>query len=203
MIKLHQTILLLLFFCFSCDLPLEPGVNPSKPGAKLPEANIEPPKPDGGPVVLNPPLDPIIKLLIEKQKAQFPVIWTELQDKGRKRGHWVWWVFPTEKMGDSEELPKTSVNIKTAEELLKNADMAFWTKILQKIDKLLRDALNGNIQPRNNVPSTEIIPAADHDRIKYSIDFWLITAKDITAKYPDFEAALKSLDAFDWTTYRP
>jgi len=129
--------------------------------------------------------------LIKKQNAEFPRILKELQDKKKKTSHWVWWVFPTEKAGDLESLPKTFVKLDTAEYLLKNADINSWAQILEEIALVLK------AQPGLS-PSKAIIPSADHGRIHHALLFWLGPALATTQKYPRFHNALEELSKYKW-----
>ena len=54
-------------------------------------------------------------------QKELPGILKELQEKGKKVGHWIWWVMPTDKPGDSEPSPKTSVKKDQLGDLLKSA----------------------------------------------------------------------------------
>jgi len=55
-----------------------------------------------------------LETLLHRQKERCPQIVQELQAHGRKVSHWAWWVFPTEKAGASEPVPKTCVTRATA-----------------------------------------------------------------------------------------
>ena len=54
----------------------------------------------------NGPSSPTIQLLVNRQKDRLPSVLRELRDdmeRGKqKRGHWIWWVFPQNRPGDSE-----------------------------------------------------------------------------------------------------
>ena len=48
-------------------------------------------------------------LLIAKQVKELPDASGDLGRLGHKRGHWMWWAFPTGSGGNSEPLPRTRV----------------------------------------------------------------------------------------------
>lgn len=140
----------------------------------------------------------VVNILIGKQKVHFPKILTELKAESRKVGHWIWWVFPTEKPGDSESEPRTFVNLLTAEELLSKANIDAWSEILEKIYELLENEAMGPLKTAHNIPNPAIIPTEDHGRINHALAFWLEKAVVFTKKYPRFFNALEKLKAFDW-----
>ena len=120
--------------------------------------------------------------LIIKQKREFPRIVEELLTHQRKRSHWAWYVWPTEKKGFSEPYPKTAVYIHTAGFLLANTDLKKWTEILKICNGLIED---------NEGRLYGIIPRIDQPRIKYFLRFWLHSVRDVSQQYPAFWAELK------------
>lgn len=130
--------------------------------------------------------------LIIKQKVEFPKILKELQDNKKKVSHWIWWVFPTEKPGDSEPGPKTYVNLSNVEYIVSNANMDAWAQILEEINKVLKVSIPAG------TPSPDIIPKIDHSRIHYALQFWLVKAGATTKKHPRFFKALSELQKYKW-----
>jgi hypothetical protein len=164
---------------------------------RLPESNQGSRRDDA------PKYSEMAQRLIDKQNAHFPNILKELQDNKRKTSHWIWWVFPTERSGASEPDPKTSVDLSTVDDLLKNANMDAWSQILEEIFALLKNAASvaGVWQESgNNKPDENVIPSIDHGRIQYALEFWLGKAKEHTQKNARFFNALDNLKRFDWTT---
>ena len=62
-----------------------------------------------------------LRVLLERMEEHCPRALGELQRVGRKTTHWAWWVFPTEKEGASEPLPKTAVTPESAPALVAQA----------------------------------------------------------------------------------
>jgi hypothetical protein len=102
-------------------------------------------------------------------------------EHGSKEGHWLWWVFPTEKAGIADEL-KTKLTQKTANRFLNNLNdnpslESKWKKCIQLIIGLL------NIQSLKHI---EKIPQEDLGRIEHFCKFWNGWGKGIikpTAKH--------------------
>jgi hypothetical protein len=108
-------------------------------------------------------LNKMVSLLIKKQEKFFDKIMKELNDYDEKVGHWAWWIWPTERKGFNEPGRKTCVKKEEIPFLLKNTDVKKWTKILNKINKLVE--VNKSFE--------EIIPEIDHTRIEYFFDLFL------------------------------
>jgi hypothetical protein len=144
----------------------------------------------------------MIQRLVAKQSAHFPAILKELRNNKKKTSHWVWWVFPTEKAGASEDEPKTMVDVSMVDALLREADLNSWSEIIEEIFSLLKAEAftRGWKESGGNKPDSAIIPRIDHNRINYALLFWLKKVKDKTQKYPRFYSALKNLSKFDWKT---
>ena len=85
----------------------------------------------------------------------------DLEDHGRKTKHWVWWAFPTTKVGFSEMGPSTCVTAENAHFLFHFASK-YWKMVLEKICDLIEK--KGGI--------AKVIPQIDHSRIGYFIQFW-------------------------------
>lgn len=102
------------------------------------------------------------EVLRQRMELVLPAILAELRIHKQKRTHWIWWVFPTEKLGTSEPLTddffvKTKVSLDTMALLVKNPP-----KCWQLVMELLCDL------------STEqgiayVIPENDYGRIKHFI----------------------------------
>jgi Protein of unknown function (DUF1810) len=138
------------------------------------------------------------QILINKQDANFPNILKELQDNKKKTSHWIWWVFPSEKPGDSEPGQKTSVNLNNVDYLLTHANMNGWSQILEEIFNLLKTQAVEPWKESGNTPNPAVIPSMDHGRIHHALIFWLQKAQDKTKKYPRFFNALNNLNKFNW-----
>merc|ERR1712232_924396 len=98
-----------------------------------------------------------------------------------KRGHWIWWVFPTELEGACD--PEcTRVTRQTAPNLFKSAAAEEWHAILEKLcDLVERDGMG-------------VVPSIDHGRIRHFLDFW----KDLPAKPDWMSSVLQRLDRHEW-----
>lgn len=83
-----------------------------------------------------------------------------------KKGHWIWWVFPTEKAGISDEL-KTKVTTKTANRFLNNLKYNYLEHKWEMCIDLTIKALE--IQIKTHV---EKIPHDDLDRLEHFCKFW-------------------------------
>lgn len=138
------------------------------------------------------------KDLLAKQRENFPKILSELKANKKKTSHWIWWVFPTEKSGLSEDTPKTKVTLDQVDYILKYADLNAWSTILEEIYQLLKSQSVGPWKNRDNRPNPAVIPPIDHDRINYALKFWLETAGDKIQKNRRFYEAFKNLDRFYW-----
>ncbi|MCA9506895.1 MAG: DUF1810 family protein [Myxococcales bacterium] len=137
--------------------------------------------------------------LLIKQKNNFPSILSELKKQGRKISHWIWWVFPTEKPGASEPLPKTKIEEKEVEYVLQNTDVDQWAEILEEIFGLLKQHQKGEWKTSGgNIPNSDIIPAIDHGRIEFALTFWLTKAHDELSKRPRLFKAFANLRNFAW-----
>ena len=103
-----------------------------------------------------------LETLLHRQKERCPQIVQELQAHGRKVSHWAWWVFPTEKAGASEPVPKTCVTRATAPMLLRRAPPE-WRQALETICALV-EANGGDLGA--------VLPHIDHPRVKKFVEFW-------------------------------
>ena len=117
--------------------------------------------------------------LIEKQKIEFSNILDDLQENGRKTGHWAWYVWPTEKLGVSEPFPRSSIAPTDVELFLSQANLAQWSTILRLISELLEHAHS----------CSEIIPIIDHGRIEFFFLFWQRNSS-LLEKHIDFRDAI-------------
>merc|ERR1712039_605052 len=120
--------------------------------------------------------------LIKQQKSQFPGIFKNLEKRGRKTGHWIWWACPTEMPGaaDPEE---TYVTKDTASALFsEEAAEEEWRQVLEKICDLLEEK------------GMDILPRVDHGRIHYFLKFW----KGVD-NLPDWmNSVLDRMSKFEW-----
>ena len=92
--------------------------------------------------------------LIAHFNSHYHIIDNEI-DMGIKKQHWIWYVFPTEKPGDSDR-HKTFINKFTAKLLTYNKK---WMDIHKKINNRLKT-------------NSFIIPSIDEGRIGYFIEYW-------------------------------
>ena len=111
-----------------------------------------------------------IKSLIDKQNKHFNFIKNNFSDPSTacKTSHYIWYVCPTTKEGDSEGPPKTSIkNINEAIYLLNNCDCDSWTTILDRMaDSIQKQGLYAGRD--KNCP----IPKVDHGRIVFFNKEW-------------------------------
>jgi len=99
--------------------------------------------------------------LVLKQEQLLESILIELETDGRKTGHWLWWVFPTEAIGDHDPA-NTRVTPATARHLCCNASTCSqWRVVLEKICDLIEKDGNKHVLPRRH-----------HGRIYWFIKFW-------------------------------
>ncbi|HXW53064.1 MAG TPA: DUF1810 family protein [Myxococcota bacterium] len=144
---------------------------------------------------------PTTLTLLDRQKAKFPEILNELKTNKKKVEHWIWWVFPTEHAGRSEQSPKSKVELSQVDYILAHADMNAWSAILEEIYELLKAKNQGAWQESNNEPSADVLDNSDdRGRIGYALNFWLDKAGETVKKSPRFYNALKNLDKFKWPT---
>lgn len=101
------------------------------------------------------------KALVARQEANLPKIKAELDEHGRKRGCWAWWVFPTDKAGKCDPA-ETRVNVSNASKLCNNPSTArLWQDILETICDLVDQKGMG------------VLPSRDHGRVYWFVKFWL------------------------------
>jgi len=101
-----------------------------------------------------------LRTLINRQIQMGPTILLELLMYHEKKTHWIWWIYPTDKEGSNEPCPRTSVNKYTARILLEKAHPD-WRTILELINHLI---ITKGIK--------NVLPPADHGRVKAFIPFW-------------------------------
>merc|ERR1712224_606926 len=106
----------------------------------------------------------------------------ELKTHGKKTGHWVWYVFPTN-MAGACDIAGTRVTKQTAPHLCAHEATARpWQAVLEKICDLLE--ANG----------MRIMPRIDHGRIHWFLKFW----KDVPDSPDWMKDVVNRLDKFDW-----
>jgi|SRR5579871_3755363 len=194
-----RIVLLILLQCL-CSCYGGSAPNPSvidKPGdgGKTDDSRPRKPAADKESSVM---ADSAVMHLIKKQNDKFPSILNELKTKRKKEDHWIWWVFPTEQPGKSEENPKTYVTVSQVDYVLTHADMDAWSAILEEIFDLLKSNPKGPWKDFHNKPNDAIIDSADHGRIGFALNFWLDDAGAKTKSNKRFYSAMKNLDKFDW-----
>lgn len=103
----------------------------------------------------------IIELLI-KQNDICSIILDELNTNKKKKKHWAWYVFPTDKPGISDPL-QTYVTKDTAKMLLKFAPNE-WQLCLEKIIELAIE--------KNYILEEKVLPFVDIGRVIFFTKFW-------------------------------
>jgi hypothetical protein len=103
----------------------------------------------------------VVYVLINKQIQECPNILYELNNNGKKKTHWAWYIFPTNKPGFSDPL-QTYVTIHTAQILLKFAPQE-WRLCLEKIIDLA--IYNNNVLEN-------VLPDEDIGRVRFFVKFW-------------------------------
>ena len=116
--------------------------------------------------------------LIKKQKLEFPKILKELKEKGKKVGHWAWWVWPTSKPGDYEPSPKTYIKPNLIGALLGRTNVELWTNIFIQI---------------NIIGGIKNMPIIDQGRIGYFIKEFLEADEFTKTYYSDFFSQVEFL----------
>mmetsp|Transcript_73284 Transcript_73284/g.136961 ORF Transcript_73284/g.136961 Transcript_73284/m.136961 type:complete len:215 (+) Transcript_73284:69-713(+) len=125
--------------------------------------------------------------LLRQQQIELPDIIKELELYRKKVGHWIWYVFPTEKEGFSDPCC-TKVSEHTAADLCTNPKTsAMWRQALEKVCDLLEDEEGHGMN---------VLFEVDYGRVDYFIKFW----KDRTDTPTWMAEVCARLDKFKWTT---
>eukprot|EP00747_Dinoflagellata_sp_TGD_P194676 gnl/TRDRNA2_/TRDRNA2_62376_c0_seq1.p1 gnl/TRDRNA2_/TRDRNA2_62376_c0~~gnl/TRDRNA2_/TRDRNA2_62376_c0_seq1.p1 ORF type:complete len:516 (+),score=77.71 gnl/TRDRNA2_/TRDRNA2_62376_c0_seq1:67-1548(+) len=108
------------------------------------------------------------------QKTRLPSALAEIKEKGRKEGHWIWWAFPCNMVGDCEPAgiyaETTRLTVATALELAHDPP-DIWREVLQilcaleQTERAMRPYLG--MYHRGSA-----LPSDDHPRVQAFIDFW-------------------------------
>lgn len=126
--------------------------------------------------------DEVLQRLVAVQKRECPKILEELNQYGRKKGHWIWWVFPTEVEGGCD--PEcTRVTWQTAPYLFKSEAAEDWLAVLEKLCDLVEER-----------SSIHVVPSIDHGRIRHFLEFW----KGLPEKPDWMTTVLQRLDECEW-----
>ncbi len=128
-----------------------------------------------------------VDVLISRQKENFGGILKELIDKRKKKGHWAWWVWPTEREGRSEPHDSrggSSVTLQCIPYPLENTDVEKWTEILHFLNVLIAEHGFGTV-----------IPGIDHGRIGGFLKLFLSVDDGVTYKYSKFFEQINVLDS--------
>ena len=99
--------------------------------------------------------------MLNKQYEICSDVLNELETNGRKKKHWAWYIFPTQRIGNSDPL-NTYLSEETAEMLLQVAPKE-WQLCLEKIIELTE---------KNNNKLLEVLPIIDILRVNEFIIFW-------------------------------
>ena len=132
------------------------------------------------PLKINENLTPLQGLII-RQMIEFPKIIKELNENQKKINHWSWWVWPTEKKGNSEPKirnTKTYIEDFQIKELLEKTNVDEWTTILKLINQFIDDKKS----------LKNVIPEIDHGRMEA---FYLLFLYNKNEDYQDFFNVIK------------
>lgn len=110
-------------------------------------------------------------ILLFRQTNHLPNALEELKKFGKKKGHWAWWAFPTEKSGafepntiyNSKKYGKSYITTNTAKQLI-NDTPKIWELVLCEICNLLEKSEDNSLK--------DVLPIIDHERVRYFIKFW-------------------------------
>ena len=105
------------------------------------------------------PLGPAQEQLLVRMNEKLDEALMNMQQHGRKIGHWAWWAFPTEMPGKSEPGPATCVTKATANGVLERAPK-IWRQLLECVCDLVEK------------DGKDVLPSIDHGRVEYFIRFW-------------------------------
>mmetsp|Transcript_59865 Transcript_59865/g.106447 ORF Transcript_59865/g.106447 Transcript_59865/m.106447 type:complete len:221 (-) Transcript_59865:143-805(-) len=122
-----------------------------------------------------------VDALVAKQREMLSTIMMELDGHGRKMGHWIWWVFPTETIGDHDPA-NTMVTKDTALLLLAAETSLAWRQVLEKICTLLEQE------------GIHVLPRRDHGRIHFFLTFWT----ELESCPAWLRSVCKRLQQFSW-----
>mmetsp|Transcript_12362 Transcript_12362/g.23270 ORF Transcript_12362/g.23270 Transcript_12362/m.23270 type:complete len:134 (+) Transcript_12362:85-486(+) len=122
-----------------------------------------------------------MKALQRAQDDQLPEIIRELE-RGRKRGHWIWYVFPTSMPGMADPRD-TFVTASTCKGLFEDEGRAAnWQKAMELVcDQVEKDGMVA-------------LPRVDWGRIHYFLKEW----KELDHKSDWMTTCLERLDKYDW-----
>eukprot|EP00746_Dinoflagellata_sp_MGD_P009258 gnl/MRDRNA2_/MRDRNA2_118730_c0_seq1.p1 gnl/MRDRNA2_/MRDRNA2_118730_c0~~gnl/MRDRNA2_/MRDRNA2_118730_c0_seq1.p1 ORF type:complete len:236 (+),score=26.90 gnl/MRDRNA2_/MRDRNA2_118730_c0_seq1:72-710(+) len=101
--------------------------------------------------------------LLKCQEEKLEEIMAELRTNGYKRGHWIWYVFPTDKVGNFDSA-ETYVTKATVSRVCSNmATAKSWQDVLEYICDLVE------------ADGMRVLPKKDHGRIHWFLKFWTTT----------------------------
>jgi uncharacterized protein (DUF1810 family) len=102
-----------------------------------------------------------IRNLLKKQGHNCSKILEDLRQNGRKTQHWIWWVFPTDKPGQSEPMPETFVLRSQRQRFVQLSENTNWRPCLELLATLIGEkGLN------------RVLPGIDHGRVYFFCLFW-------------------------------
>lgn len=113
-----------------------------------------------------------VKQLYKAQRENLSTVWLELEKQNslsyRKKTHWIWWVFPINRVGYSDRY-KSAIN-----------DLSDWTFILQKDDVMTHWIKIINfLTDCVNINSRQVFPDVDHTKLNTFADLWLTEYKEV------------------------
>ena len=109
-----------------------------------------------------------IRSLLRKQSCYCQNILGELNREGRKTGHWIWWIFPTDLPGKSEPPPKTFVLPSERHDFLRLSEETDWQTCLEVIAALV-DEKGMDV----------VLPREDRGRVHFFCKFWTEIVDDL------------------------
>jgi len=124
--------------------------------------------------------------LVRIQNQNFDTIIVDLQRDRYKKNHWIWWVFPRDRPGNSD-FTKVSGSKEDLKLFLIKSPMIKWIQILHLIIDIIKNPKLENI---DKIGWYRCMTNADHGKMEESIILWTQKHKEITDQFPEFQKAL-------------
>lgn len=125
--------------------------------------------------------DEALEQLVSVQTRRCPEILQELEQHGRKRSCWMWWICPHEMEGACD--PQcTRVTRATAQRLCESDAVDGWRAVLEKLCDLVE------------ADGMHVLPSIDHGRVCLFLKFW----QELPEKPEWMTSVLKRLGRYDW-----
>jgi len=122
-----------------------------------------------------------LEVLLKRQRQALPNIMKELTKYNEKRGHYIWWIFPTSMPGAADPF-QTYVTNATAPALFSSETSEVWQEVLEKICEMI------------DASGMKVLPRIDHGRIYYFLQLW----KDVPEQPEWFAAVIERLGRYKW-----